>query len=94
MATTAERIKSGDIIAGDLTEELYREIVTVYPDKRETVYTIHDPITLYRRPGGTTHRILDKAGVVHLVLVPGPNRDGTVTVHRWAPRDINNPVQF
>lgn len=35
------------------------------------VYRIENPVTLWFRPGGTTHRVLDAKGVTHCVPVPG-----------------------
>lgn len=53
-------------------------------------YTIKDPVKLFVRDGGKTHRVLDAAGVVHCYVAPefGP------TVISWIPRDPHNPVQF
>lgn len=73
------------ITVGDLRDELYREVAT--PDG---VYRIDSPVALFVRKGGTTLRILDAAGMVH--LVPGPGYRGAA--HRWAPRDLSNPVAF
>lgn len=54
------------------------------------VYRIGNPVELYTRPGGTTHRVVDSAGVVH--CVPAPGIFGCVL--RWQTKDLNNPVQF
>lgn len=35
------------------------------------VYRINDPICIYYHEGGTTHRVVDLNGVVHLVPAPG-----------------------
>lgn len=35
------------------------------------VYRIDKPVTLWTRPGGTTHRVLDSEGVTHCVPAPG-----------------------
>lgn len=43
------------------------------------VYRIMEPVTLWYRPGGTTHRILDSKGVTH--CVPAPGERGCVL--RW-----------
>lgn len=70
---------------GDLKEELWREY-----DFGGRVYRIENPVTLYFRPGGSTHRVVDSKGVVHCVLAPG-EKDCAL---RWQPRDPSNPVQF
>lgn len=54
------------------------------------VYRIEEPSILYTRPGGTTHRVLDKSGVVH--LVPAPGQFGCVV--RWYPKNAQVPVAF
>ncbi len=71
--------------SGDLRKEEYREYE--FPDGK--VYRINNPVTLFTRTGGTTHRVLDGNGVVHCVPFPG---DGVVL--RWKPRDAAEPVQF
>lgn len=50
----------------DLTPELWREY-----DFGGRVYRIENPVALYTRPGGTTHRVEDANGVVHCVPAPG-----------------------
>lgn len=67
----------------DLTDELYREY-----DFAGRVYRIEKPKSLYYRPGGTTHRIVDSDGVTH--CIPAPGVDGCVL--RWKAEP--NPVQF
>jgi hypothetical protein len=74
-----------DIITGDLSDELAREY-----DFNGRVYRIDTPRTLFTRKGGTTHRVLDQQGVVHLVPAPGFNG----CVIRWFPKDLNKPVAF
>ena len=73
--------------AGDLSDEASRTYLFASGRK----YTILEPKTLYTRPGGTTHRVVDAAGVVHCVAFPGPNGD---TVLTWSPRSNNKPVAF
>lgn len=68
-----------------LTDEEYREY-----DFGNRVYRIEHPVALYMREGGTTHRVLDSKGVVH--VVPAPGQVGCVL--RWKPMDPSNPVQF
>lgn len=74
------------LIEGDLSDEEWRE----YELGGGRVYRIHDPKTLYTREGGSTHRVLDQYGVVH--LVPGPGyRDCVI---RWKVREGRDPVAF
>lgn len=51
----------------DLEGVLWREY-----DTGERVYRIENPVCFWHRPGGTTHRVMDKDGVVHIVPAPGP----------------------
>jgi hypothetical protein len=69
----------------DLTVEKWREY-----DFGGRVYRIESPKTLYFRPGGTTHRVVDSAGVVH--CVPAPGTVGCVL--RWESVDQTKPVTF
>ncbi len=71
---------------GDLSEEAYREYDI--PGRPEP-YRIDNPVTLFTRPGGTTHRVLDNEGVVHCIPFPG---NGVVL--RWAPAAGKAPVKF
>jgi hypothetical protein len=75
-----------DLNIGDLRDEVYREYDI--PGRPEP-YRIFDPVTLYTRPGGTTHRVRDRAGTVHCIPFPG---NGTVL--RWKPRKGTDPVAF
>lgn len=81
---TAERPK-----ASDLSSEAWREYEFGPPGSRVTV-RIEDPRSLYYRPGGTTHRVLDGKGVVHCVPVPG----AFGCVLRWAVKSGNPHVSF
>lgn len=70
----------------DLTVEDYRE----YADLTNgTVYRINNPVALYFREGGTTHRVVDANGVVHCVAY-GP---GQAVVLRWKNKGAT-PVSF
>lgn len=80
---------SEDIIKGDLTKEEWREYEWGQPNAR-TTYRIGSPVTLFMRKGGTTHRVLDADGIVH--LIPAPGQQGCVL--RWKPKDATDPVQF
>jgi len=68
---------------GDLSDEEWREYDWYYdeedPVKISRQYRIDDPVFVYWRDGGTTHRVVDKEGIAHCVPVPG--RMGCVL--RW-----------
>jgi hypothetical protein len=68
-----------------LTCELWREY-----DFGGRAYRIDEPQKLYFRKDGTTHRVVDKEGVVHCVPVPGQ----LGCVLRWKSKDPNKPVNF
>jgi hypothetical protein len=74
-----------ELIEGELTAEEWREY-----DFTGRVYRIENPVSFFYRPGGSTHRVLDTAGIVH--CVPAPGRDGCVL--RWKNKDGYDPVQF
>lgn len=69
----------------DLSDEQYREY-----DFCGRVYRIDNPVTLFMRDGGTTHRVLDGAGVVH--CIPAPGNSGCVL--RWLTKPGLPPVKF
>lgn len=69
----------------DLTTEEYREY-----DFSGRVYRIDNPVSLFYRDGGTTHRVVDKDGVVH--CLPAPGLQGCVL--RWKNKDSSVPVNF
>ncbi len=80
-----------NMISNDLSDEEWREYEFPVSDfDKKIVYRIHDPKTLFYRVGGSTHRVLDSAGVVH--LLPGPGFRGCVI--RWKPRNTTAPVAF
>jgi hypothetical protein len=70
-----------------LADEQYREYEYGAPPHR-VVYHINDPVSL--AVGATTHRVVDKDGVVH--CLPAPGHLGCAL--RWKPRDAAKPVQF
>lgn len=84
--TTPESPMESDLVKNDVSSEAWREVI--YADG--TVYRIDSPVTLWYRKGGSTLRILDAGGIVH--LVPGPGYRGAT--HRWLPRDAARPVEF
>ena len=52
------------------------------------IYRISKPVRLYWRDGGSTHRILEDNGVVHIVPAP------PVSVIRYKKVDGAEPVKF
>jgi hypothetical protein len=56
----------------------------------QRVYRINKPVTLFIRPGGSTHRVVDDTGIAH--CVPGPGFRGCVI--RWYNGEGNDPVNF
>jgi hypothetical protein len=77
---------SPKLTESDLSSEEWREYFMLH-DK--SVYRIDNPVKLYMRPGGTTHRVLDSKGIVHCVIAPGP-----ACVLRWQNREGFSPCQF
>ena len=76
---------NNNLSKNDITTEEWREY-----DFGGRVYRIDAPKTLFMRPGGTTHRVLDFNNVVHCVPAPGLNG----CVLRWSNKDKTNPVEF
>lgn len=76
---------SEDLKKGDLKNEAWREY-----DFGGRVYRIDKPKTLYTRPGGTTHRVVDANNVTH--CVPAPGEKGCVL--RWTGNDGTDGVTF
>lgn len=67
-----------------MTTDLKKIIVDGVEEWREydfggRVYRINNPVSIEFRLGGATHRVTDKAGIVH--CVPAPGVDGCVL--RW-----------
>ncbi len=58
--------------------------------KERTVYRIESPVEVQFSPGGSTHRVVDKSGVVH--CVPAPGQNGCVL--RWKSIDPMKPVKY
>lgn len=73
-----------------LTDEEWREYTWFPPEGGNATYKIPKPQRLYFRPGGTTHRVVDSAGVVH--CVPAVGHFGCVL--RWKVRDGLPEVAF
>ncbi len=80
-----EKRKYFAMITHELKQEHWREY-----DFGNRVYRIVNPILLTFRVGGTTHRVLDRAGIVH--CCPAPGQNGCVL--RWLPKNTTDPVQF
>jgi hypothetical protein len=77
----------------NLLPELWREYHFGCPKtKVTTIYRINNPVRLYlpKDREYTTHRVLDKDGVVH--CVPAPGYHGCVL--RWKNRNPKIPVNF
>lgn len=74
-----------DLIEQSLDTEMYREY-----DFNDRVYRIHNPVKLFMRKNGTTHRVLDAMNVIH--CVPAPGEKGCVL--RWKSKDEKKPVDF
>ena len=72
--------------------DLSAESERTYIQPDGTTYTVKDPVALYRRPGGSTHRVVSRSsnGLVEVHSVPV----GPLTVVKWTPKDSLNPVQF
>lgn len=78
---------SSELKKGDLSDEVWRE----YKFSDGSKHLIENPVALYTRPGGTTHRVLDGEGVVHCIAFPGPQGS---TVLRWEVHEGCDPVAF
>lgn len=79
-----------NLIAHSLCDEESRTYEFGPPSNRVT-YTIHDPMVLAYREGGTTHRVVDRKGDVHCPPAPG---GPDLCVVRWTPRNPTYPIQF
>lgn len=77
--------KSTSLKEYDLTKEEWREY-----DFNGRVYRIDNPISLYLRVNGTTHRVVDNKGIAH--CVPAPGQHGCVL--RWLNKNPLTPVNF
>ena len=69
----------------DITTEAWREY-----DFGGRVYRIDNPVKLFLRDGGTTHRVLDSSGIVH--CLPTVGNSGCVL--RWIGKDGSPDVSF
>jgi hypothetical protein len=73
-------------VQADISDEEWR--VVVYPDGSH--YVIPDPVTLIYRKGGSTHRVIDKNGVVHCYAAPETGK----SVIQWKAREGKPAVRF
>jgi hypothetical protein len=81
----------GDLIESNIEHETYREYEWSCPATGERhVYRIDQPRTLYVRPGGSTHRVVDAEGVAH--CVPAVGQLGCAL--RWKNPEGVAPVNF
>ncbi len=74
-----------ELTQGDLSNEAWREY-----DFGGRVYRIEKPKTLFTRPGGTTHRVVDQNNTTHCVPAPGING----CVLRWTGIDGTHATTF
>lgn len=77
-------------VEGLTLRDISSEAVRQYEAAGVGAYTIENPVGLYTRDGGTTHRVVDSNGVVHCVPFPNEGR----TVLRWQNRDLSVPCNF
>ena len=75
-----------ELLTFDISHEIWRE----YDMAGGRVYCIDHPQTLYLRPGGTTHRVVDSDGVAHCLPAPGV----LDCVLRWKNAKDKPPVEF
>ena len=69
----------------DISTEVWREY-----DWGGRIYRINNPVKLFIRPGGTTHRVVDTDGIAH--CIPSVGVMGCVL--RWENKDSKKPVNF
>ena len=67
-----------ELTFGDCGNEAWREY-----DFGGRVYRIENPVGVYHRPGGSTHRVVTADNVAHCVPAPGVNG----CVLRWTGKD-------
>lgn len=74
-----------ELIKSSLVSEAWREY-----DFGGRIYRIDKPKALFARPGGTTHRVVDRNNVTHCVPAPGVNG----CVLRWTGRNGTDGTAF
>ena len=78
-----------DLSSRDISHELWREYEWV-SEGVVRVYRIESPVSLFTRPGGTTHRVVDADGVAH--CIPAVGYMGCAL--RWKNPKDTEPVRF
>ncbi len=82
-----------ELLEFDISHEEWREYNWVWWDgevRRHRIFRINEPKTLYIRPGGSTHRVVDAQGIAH--CVPSVGCMGCVL--QWKNPDDTPPVNF
>lgn len=91
---SVEEKLASELVKRDISRELWREyewVIELGENEFDIrTYLIENPVELSYRPGGTTHRIVDKDGVAH--LVPKEGRFGCVI--RWLNQPDSARVNF
>ena len=69
----------------DISKELWREYD--WPARFSFPYRIENPVKLFIRPGGSTHRVVDSEGIVHCVPSVGDFQQVNLRVKK----NLNKP---
>lgn len=77
-------------IEGLSLRDISTEEVRVYETAGIGEYRISNPVGVYLREGGTTHRIVDSQGICHCIAFPNEGR----TVLRWQNKDLTVPCNW
>ena len=70
--------------------DISTEEVRVYEVAGAGEYRIANPVGVYLREGGTTHRVVDSQGICHCIPFPNEGR----TVIRWQNKDLRVPCNW
>jgi hypothetical protein len=85
MSLSFDDIEIPDDLKGfDISHEIYREYLV--PGRSES-YVIDYPLALMIRPGGASHRVIDKDGLAHCIPMAG-------TIVRWFNGEGEPPCTF
>lgn len=89
---TEDGLKFEDLpqIEGLSLRDISTEEVRVYETAGIGEYRIAQPVGVYLREGGTTHRVVDRQGVCHCIAFPNEGR----TVLRWQNKDLTVPCNW
>lgn len=82
---TTPALDSSAYIVSSIVNEEWREVRTAH-----MTYRIEEPVTLVRRKGGTTHRVIDAQGVVHCYPAP----ETGISVIKWKAKPGKQAVEF